>query len=366
MTTQTSKHYDWIDTVRVVTMLLVIIGHSTYTSIITKYGGMVHPVHEGASMTHYAINTITAFIYTFHMPLFMAISGACFSLGFNKVDSAKSLASKKIKRLIIPFFIATFIIAVPIKYLSGYFDNSENLLLDIFLGQVLLFGNSHLWFVISLFLCFMLFYFTYPLQKRFPILYWFSIILMSLGSSFIYWNISDGLGIYGVMKHFLFFSLGFYSMPWIEKLEPKLSYIICIFVGMILLFLSQLYGIFGHTFYLSIPIKMTLALAGCVAIIMLCKFLANHNFNNTKIFKLFDKYNYELYLYGDPINYALVALFFSIESFDIFCNGSHSFIAFILRIICNIIFALGVVWLFSMARKATSFSKKTYVKSLNS
>lgn len=35
-----AKHIAWIDHARTLTMLLVIIGHCTYTKLITQYGGI--------------------------------------------------------------------------------------------------------------------------------------------------------------------------------------------------------------------------------------------------------------------------------------------------------------------------------------
>ena len=70
------------DILRVIVTLFVIIGHSTYYVILTKYGG--------CDYTEFTLPEVSAFyrlteyivimIYMFHMPLYMALSGALLSL----------------------------------------------------------------------------------------------------------------------------------------------------------------------------------------------------------------------------------------------------------------------------------------------
>ena len=54
----------------------------------------------------------------------------------------------------------TILYQIPIKYLSGYYNTSPNVIRDCFLGQVLVQGNTHLWFLPALFIIFILTYFT--------------------------------------------------------------------------------------------------------------------------------------------------------------------------------------------------------------
>ena len=64
------------------------IGHATYYDIITTFGG----IHYGMVMTelgiqdtcfHKLASELTDFIYTFHMPVFIALSGSLFAIGKN-------------------------------------------------------------------------------------------------------------------------------------------------------------------------------------------------------------------------------------------------------------------------------------------
>lgn len=76
-------------------------------------------------------------IYSFHMPLFFALSGSLFYLNVesNKFNNLRDVLSVKAKRLLIPYVFCTFFGVIPIKALSGYWSNSASLLKDIIFGQ---------------------------------------------------------------------------------------------------------------------------------------------------------------------------------------------------------------------------------------
>ena len=119
-----AKKIDWIDTVRVFTMILVVLGHCNYYNIDTPYGG----IHYGnIDLLFYKIlGVVTGFIYSFHMPLFMAVSGACFYFSMKKRPTFGFICKSKATRLLIPFILVTTFLSVPLKYVSGYYDNSDN------------------------------------------------------------------------------------------------------------------------------------------------------------------------------------------------------------------------------------------------
>lgn len=156
-----NTHVEWIDSLKVIATLLVIIGHCTYYNIQSPYGGINLLEYScGSSLTSKLINYLIGFIYTFHMPLFMAISGMCFFLSLQKREQSFSyLVKSKWKRLLIPFLGVSIFYSIPLKWLSGYWDNSANTLHDMLLGQLFLLGNTHLWYVFSLFWIFIIFYF---------------------------------------------------------------------------------------------------------------------------------------------------------------------------------------------------------------
>lgn len=70
------------DILRVIVTLLVIIGHCTYYVISTQYGGCDYTnlTLPEPSIFWRLAEPFTALIYLFHMPLYMALSGALYRL----------------------------------------------------------------------------------------------------------------------------------------------------------------------------------------------------------------------------------------------------------------------------------------------
>ena len=82
-----TQRIEWIDTAKMLTMFLVIIGHCNYYTIATPYGGIYYSEQingDDFSLTYRCLGYLVAFIYSFHMPLFMALSGMLFSLSMKK------------------------------------------------------------------------------------------------------------------------------------------------------------------------------------------------------------------------------------------------------------------------------------------
>lgn len=148
---------------KIITILLVLLGHSTYYINITAFGGIdyYHYINNNHSLVVInVLNKLTEIIYYFHMPLFMAISGAFFRIQIekNKWQSPLALFKNKFRRLIIPFIISTILYTLPVKYISNYFVQTS--ILNVIVGQLFLFGNSHLWYLFALFVIFMIGYFV--------------------------------------------------------------------------------------------------------------------------------------------------------------------------------------------------------------
>ena len=100
----------YIDVLKAVTILLVVIGHCI------QYGaGRDFLIYGG-----FFYNEAYIFIYSFHMPLFMLISGYLFFQS-SKTKDCKSLLFAKVKQLIVPLFSWSFITLIVeiIKIIAG-------------------------------------------------------------------------------------------------------------------------------------------------------------------------------------------------------------------------------------------------------
>ncbi|WP_257496252.1 acyltransferase family protein [Aeromonas allosaccharophila] len=118
----------FVDQLKGLAILLVVFGHSLQTT---------YPDFDN--------NIYFRIIYSFHMPLFMFISGwvATYS-NFN--SSFYSFAGGKFKRLVVPFLA---------WYLISYYVNQSNYTLDEYLLNLVKSPDFGLWFLWVLFLCHM-------------------------------------------------------------------------------------------------------------------------------------------------------------------------------------------------------------------
>lgn len=154
-----SKRIDWIDYARAISIILIIIAHTHYLSISTDSEEFLQQTHILFSTIgtspyfHYANKIFYEILSTFRLPLLFMLSGIVYSLSRKKRTIAE-LTRNKFRRLIIPFIFTTLFLSVPVKYLCGYFDESTDLIRDIVCGHILLMDNSHLWFLVTLFVIF--------------------------------------------------------------------------------------------------------------------------------------------------------------------------------------------------------------------
>lgn len=164
MTGRTSSaHVAAYDIVRAIAMLLVVFGHSSYYAILSPFGGvddMGALLAAGGTnpVVHEWTDYIIGGIYTFHMRVFFALSGAVFYLRLQQgaYRGVSAFLRKKARRLLVPFVLVTTFYAVPLKAVSGYWADDPYLWRDILLGQYLLLGNSHLWFLVVMFCAFVI------------------------------------------------------------------------------------------------------------------------------------------------------------------------------------------------------------------
>lgn len=346
------NHIAWIDDAKTLTMLLVIIGHCTYYTIMTPFGGISHfedvPSSEFSCMWK-LLGVMVGFIYTFHMPLFMMLSGACFSISMRKNIHYKSLLQSKAKRLLVPFLYATLLVSIPLKYLSGYYDTSSNVLQDVFLGQLLLMGNSHLWFVFILLRIFIIYYGLHCLQVTDKKLFLPILAGLSIVATYLSGKGYDFLGLMASMKFLLYFAIGFKYLYRLDSAkwggQILLVNVLC-YVGLFLL--SKFIGdtnvsvikVFRYV------LSMVMAIYGSLIMIQVSKrFGRMAAITSKRIYKSFSRNSYELYLFSDPFNYVLVLVLFQLLGDYIILSNIGPMLSFCVRFFGTIIFAFGVIWI---------------------
>lgn len=295
------------------------------------------------------------------MPLFMAVSGACFSWSIAKFSSMKDLAKNKVKRLLIPFLMVTTFVAVPLKYLSGYWKKSGTIIKDIFCGQYLLFGNSHLWFVVSLFLIFMIFYLLEKRGIKKNTVYWLMLTLISLvGSALLHFSMlfGDFFGIPGALKYLLFFAIGFSTFKYWNQVVPisiwqqSLSWLAFISTVVLCILFSKYFDLFLLKAIILFPINTLLALWGGVNMVFLSKTVLRFERVKTGVIYHFaNRFNYELYLFSDPFNYVLIVWLMQYLGQSLFTEMLPPICAYMIRFAGTSLCAVVIIELIQWIKK---------------
>jgi len=182
------KEYDIL---KVVAILMVLVSHSTYYIISTKYGGIDYQqyLEQNMSLVLYKIfDKVREILYYFHMPMFMALSGAFYYLQVkrDKWINFMLILKQKIKRLVIPFVIFTLLYVGIWKLINSSTFNG-NLLGIAGILAIQLFAILSIAGFVSIFITektlglvssiisigFVLFSGALPLDKMSPMFHWF-------------------------------------------------------------------------------------------------------------------------------------------------------------------------------------------------
>lgn len=179
-------------------ILLVVLGHVVFVycplSIIT-------PNEPSPTM-----NSLKNIIYAFHMPMFFFASGCIFAWQLEikkKPMTFMSLLKNKAQRLMIPFFAFGLLMVYPTMILLGFRD-PVHYIIDGFIFAV---DPRHLWFVMTLFLLFLLFFGLHKLCNKLHVPIWITIVLAVLIYNFpiniVYFQIRN------VEEYLIWFTLGY-------------------------------------------------------------------------------------------------------------------------------------------------------------
>ena len=146
---QKERYYEY-DVVRIILTILVVIGHAIPISISTWLGGIEYDkltIAAGYSVAQIQniLETVSKWIYSFHMPAFFVLSGALFARHIN--DTFKTVLKSRAKRLLIPYAVFG-VYSIVIKLLSGTYTNISFLGL---LQATFIPIRTHMWFVLCLF-----------------------------------------------------------------------------------------------------------------------------------------------------------------------------------------------------------------------
>lgn len=253
-------------------IFLVVLGHSLPSEGITN-----------------GVEWIRGLIYSFHMPLFMAISGFLFiySRG-TKGDYVEFIKNKSV-RLLIPYLAISTITFFPKVFLSRYAYRPVELSLGSFIENIIYPHENVIiffWFLPTLFIIFL----VSPIIEKgiqkvaYQIL--FSIFFVTLNVFNVFSNV-EIFNIQGVMEYLIYFWIGCLIASYWKYLKPMFGKKIYFAVLFIILITLNFIEIENST------LELVVATIG-----ILMSFSLSVNLEDVKydIFKGIDGYSFQIYL----------------------------------------------------------------------
>lgn len=338
MTELNNKKIIEYDMLRVVVTILVLISHCMYYRIVTAYGGIDYSGLLSKKTTVFIIlEQIKEMIYSFHMPLYMALSGALFRVTISKRKICfTKLIKNKTTRLLIPFLLVSIFYSFPLKYISGYWRGTESVIKDFFVGQILLQGNTYLWFLPALFILFLLSYVIIKANMLSSI-----VLVEGVFLNFICDNITI-LILKDVCMYFIWFYTGYLFENYRNRIKDK--YIV---VGglssMICFLLSFIMKKHCDVKIVNYIIGLLLTVCGMFTTYAISFILAKYTcFSKSKLYNTVLENSFGLYLYSDPVNYVVIFILTAITGEFALSTNLGVALLFTLRLFLSFGFSLTI------------------------
>lgn len=273
--------------IKVFATFLVVIAHASrmYTG-----NGVVTPAIGSAFLAR-----LTELIYSFHMPLFIAVSGAVYSmcvLDLGKYKSTPKFLKNKAKRLLVPYAVFGLAYVAPVMYKFGFVQSGflSYCLNGIVLGQ----NNRHLWYVLSLFIIFVFCAVINKLPKK---LSCFLTLALLIGLSFLSNKFPLVLSLSSVVKYAHYFAAGYI----INKYKEEITAVCKNPLGLL-----ASAGIFAIAYAANAEVLKAYSM---ILLIFGLSDVVSDNICNNKLFAALKRNSFGIYLFHPMIIYIMFYYF---------------------------------------------------------
>ena len=350
--TDKPRRYD-LDILRIILTILVVIGHASYYTIKTKFGGIYYDQLMQGMMVedttfHRVVTYLTDWIYVFHMPAYFCLSGVIFSMELkrNRYSSVWKLIVTKAKRLLAPMLFVWLIWNIPIKMLTGYYMGMNHPLLSAMM-QIAFPNAVYLWFLEALFCCFVMDYIITKYIKNFRVQF-LIVGIMALIGLYFYKYMRQIVPLGNLFKWFVWFWLG----HSIDDIRNKWSQILKKYCG------SETIGFIFETILfvllyvlsfraLKVQWILTNTILSFVGVVWIWELveLINPVLRN----KWLDEQilncsanTYGIYLWAEPLNYAILAVALWKFGIPIFGTEVGAVVIYFVRVFGSLLIAVGI------------------------
>ena len=291
--------------IRVFATILVVIGHCWFVN--SQYG---YDENRLPGMdTPYYLDLLCRFIYSFHMPLFFALSGALMALGGTKNVTLpfKQFVRKKGYRLLLPFMVVTTFYCIPIRYLVSVYT-FQTPILRVISEQYITLIETHLWFLPCLFFCMLFMFLIQRLREKTNYIF-LLIIALFLHLFFKAFDPYPALNWFMFRRSFTYlfpFVLGYIISEYriIDFFSGKRLIKYSLFILFILFEVHYLYGTpISETIYLEIISFLSVL---CFFVIAKDLLTIKVSLGVSQVVNYLDEHSFEIFLYHAPINFIIL------------------------------------------------------------
>lgn len=251
----------------------------------------------------------------------------------------------KFRRLLLPFLLTAVFVSIPLKYFSGYWEKSNGLIGDIVIGQLLLQGNTHLWFLPTLFCEMIIFWVLHCYTNLLSNKAIYMVVILSL----MHLLIKSPLWILTyVVKFGIWFYLGMLFNEYrhdfnnvVNKHKVFVTGIIFLNLFIIEHILADGDGLVCHGMhrvaaFATAIVGMWLFYSSCYCM------WKNNIIRETKWLSFLSINSMGIYLYSDPLNYTILSWFYHTYSISAFGNEVYAFLLYIGRFVVTFTVAVTI------------------------
>ena len=325
---------------RVLLIICVVFEHAVTQYLPNlQYGGLFYDealwkMNLGDSPLHLCFVKVVLFTQNFTMASFFAISGVLFFYGIEKrrYESFVKFVRSRTTRFLIPFFVINLFYNIPIKFATGYFDRCPNLWNAIVRGQILLEGNNYLWFLWAMFLVQIM---CWLLERCITLHYSVKLILVIL-LHLSRFTLGNSLS-YTAMENLLWFYLGFL---FAAKREECYCWIVThkFYTPLSLFLLITLQLVKSKYPSLGLVIYLMQHLSGMYFVYSFSVLFVK--FARCNIVRLIADNGLAIYIYSDPLNYAILNIVVLVFGVRCFCNNLYAAFILIFRFFVTLLIPL--------------------------